>query len=82
MEAAALGKIVISNDLWRTRYEDEFGGCPLLVANSRTELSMKIMYLNEASGQYLEELRRHTRDWVVARHSFKPIGARLKEVLT
>ena len=81
MEAAALGKIVISNDLWRERYEKEFGDCPLIVANSRPELSMAILYLKGARRQDLEELRKQTREWVVAKHSFEPVGARLKEVL-
>lgn len=81
MEAAALGKIVITNDLWRKEYEAEFGPCPLLVANTPIELETAVLCLQNSTSSQIVELKAAMREWVVKNHSFKPVGEKLRRVL-
>jgi glycosyltransferase involved in cell wall biosynthesis len=81
MEAAALGKIVVTNDVYHKEYEREFGACPLLIANSPDELKDVVDWLKVLPIEGVLELQKKTREWVVDKHGFKAVGERLKEVL-
>jgi len=81
LEAAALGKVVIANDLWRREYEEVFGPCPILKANNHVELAEIVKMLQEMPRSEIEDLKVTTRKWVVEKHSFVPVGTRLKECL-
>ena len=66
-EAAAMGKVVVTQNLYADFYEREYGDCPLILA--RTEPS-EMMKLQEAH-----------RQWAVNKHSFKATGERIKKIL-
>lgn len=81
VEAAALGKVVISHMLSYKRYEQEFGKCGIQVANSLQDIKIQMTKLLSMSDNDLLDLRKKTRDWVEKFHSYHVIGKRLKEVV-
>ena len=72
VEAAALGKVVVTNSLSIKRYESEYGKCPFLIANSESELKDTLRELITASRVWLGA-------WVVKCHSMEATAEKLKE---
>jgi len=82
LEAAALGKAVITHFRSKERYEKEYGvSCPLLVANSETEIYQRITECCEMGLDGVRKLGRETRKWAEKNHSYEAVGARLKRLL-
>lgn len=81
VEAAALGKVVISHMLSYKRYEQEFGKCEIRVANSLGEIRNNMIELLSMTNDELFQIRKDTRAWVEKFHSNYYIGKRLKEVV-
>jgi glycosyltransferase involved in cell wall biosynthesis len=79
LEAAALGKVVITHFQSYKRYAKEYGPCPLIVANSRSELVKAVKYVLRISHEDLQMLKVETRNWVERNHSFKAVGERLMQ---
>lgn len=78
LEAAALGKIVITHSLRRAWYKKRFGmECPFLIANNATELKSTIKWVILADRNTLVQLKKKTRAWVVKQHSMKVYAKRL-----
>jgi len=80
LEAAALGKIVVTNFAHAELYRKTYGFCALQVANSETELELVLRRLLAMSTRELENLQVDSREWVERAHSYEAIGRRLKEV--
>lgn len=81
LEAAALGKIVITHFLSKDKYEKEYGTCGLKTANSLDEIEnhiRSILLLNDAE---LLVSKEETREWVEKFHDYKSVGTRLKDVI-
>ena len=81
LEAAALGKIVITNFRNKERYLKEYGNCELLVVNSKEELRKTLIKLLKTPYDELEIIQKKTRNWVEKYHSFESIGNRLKSLM-
>jgi hypothetical protein len=81
LEAAALGKVVITNFTGLEEYNKEYGNCELVVANNKTELNYKINEILAWSKDELLEKKKATRKWVEDYHSLEAIGNRLKELV-
>jgi hypothetical protein len=81
LEAAALGKIVITNFKSLNRYRQQYGDCQLMVANNKVELRDTIKNLLTWNDNYIDEKKKLTRKWVKDNHSYKSIGNRLKQIL-
>ena len=79
LEAAALGKIVITHFLSLKRYEKEYGKCPLMVANNPDQLKNVLKKLIAMDKGQLLKIKKETRRWVEKLHSYKAVGKRLKE---
>lgn len=79
VEAAALGKVVISHMLSHKRYEQEFGNCEIRVANTLKEIKTHMIELLSMDDSELLQIRKDTRKWVENFHSYYYIGKRLKE---
>lgn len=77
LEAAALGKIVITHFSEINRYREEYGDCELFVANNESDLEGCIIHALNSKKQD----REYTREWVVKNHSFKAVGERLRKAL-
>ena len=80
LEAAALGKIVITRFLFLEEYEKKFGKYGLQVANTQEELVQKLIYLISLSEKDLLKLKKRARKWVVRRHSYEAVAKRLLKV--
>lgn len=79
IEAASLGKIVITNTLSADVYKKEYGGCALHIANTVPELVSTLSKLvNLNKGDLLVE-KQKTRNWVVKNHSMEANAVRLWE---
>jgi len=79
LEAAALGKIVITNFQSLERYKKEYGECPLIIINSGEELEQTVKQLISMSKEELLKIKKNMRKWVEDLHSYKAIGQRLKK---
>jgi hypothetical protein len=81
LEAASLGKVVITSFKGLERYEKEYGKCELLIANNEEELEKQIKYVMDMNQGELKRKKKATRKWVETYHSFESIGKRFKEIL-
>lgn len=82
LEAAALGKIVITNCLGIRIYKEYYGSIGLDIANTEEEFREKITEMSNFSKEEIILKQNHTRDWVVKNHSYKASGEYiLKNVL-
>ena len=79
IEAAALGKVVISHMLSYKRYEQEFGKCEIKVANSLKEVRNNMIELLSMTDNEFLQVRKDTRLWVEKFHSYEFMGKRLKK---
>ena len=79
LEAAALGKVVITHSLYEDLYKKEYGEHPLLIANTKEELEL---VLKDVLSWELPQMREHqqkTREWAVKKHSIRPTAKRMWE---
>jgi len=83
LEAAALGKFVISNfDFTHLEnYRKEYGECPLRVAISMKGLGRRLTRLLLLNRNQIRDIQYQMRQWVERQHSYKAIGERLKKLL-
>lgn len=81
LEAAALGKIVITHFLSKDKYEKEYGECFLKVANSLDEIEKHLRIILSLNSDELLTIKEETREWVEKFHSYKAVGNRLKNVI-
>lgn len=79
LEAAALGKIVITQNLSRDIYEMNYGCCPLMLVETEEELKDKLEMLAGMTTAEIRFLQEKTREWVVKNHSYLATGRRIKE---
>lgn len=79
LEAAALGKIVITNTLSKDLYEKEYGELPLLVANNEKQLKKRIKEILSLSEKEIYKLQRKFRQWAEDKHSIPSTSKRLED---
>lgn len=82
LEAAALGKVVItqnvnSNDL----YYNTYGGTPLELVKDYEGLKRKIELYAEMERDHIKGMQALTRNWVVKNHSYQATGKRVLNIL-
>ena len=76
LEAACLGKVVITHFLNESRYKKEYGNHPLLVANSESELKSTIERIMLMGNEEIIDMQHATRAWVEKYHSYVAVGNR------
>jgi len=81
VEAAALGKIVITNNLWQDLYTKSYGDCALEIANTASELFFKIEELLTLNRNDLLMLKMTSRRWAEEKHSYRSTGERMLKLL-
>lgn len=74
LEAAALGKIVVTNCLGIRIYKEHYGRIGLDIANTEEKFKEVIAELNSLSKDELILRKKNVRDWVVKTHSYKASG--------
>jgi hypothetical protein len=80
LEAAAMGKIVITCTNGLERYYKEYGEFVPLVSNSAQELEDILMRILTAPRNELCQIQQRTSEWVRKYHSMEFIGRKLKAV--
>jgi hypothetical protein len=81
-EAAALGRIVVTQNIHEAAYAKVYGNCPLRITNTEQEFIDCIERLLGTPNQVLEEIQKETRAWMERNHSFEATGKRLKSILS
>ena len=79
LEAAALGKVVITNSIHQEHYHNEYGDCALEIANTREELKETLKKWILVSDLIRLEKRKQTRDWAHKKHGMRATGERIME---
>ena len=78
-EAAALGKVVVTQNIHEKVYEDAYGECALFLCNYEKAFINTVTALIKTP--LIEGYQRNTRAWVVEKHSYKATGTRIKKLL-
>lgn len=81
IEVAALGCIVITNDLNKNIYTNTYGDTALRICNSEGAIIEEIERLKAMSKEEIIQLKKNTRKWAEDKHSYKAQGQRLKDIL-
>jgi len=80
LEAAAMGKIVVTNSLSVDVYKREYGGNPALhIANTPEALESCLRDLMAMPDEEIAQRKHHARDWAVKNHSMEATAKRLWE---
>lgn len=78
-EAAAMGKIVITNSLYDDVYEQAYGPNELIVANTESDFKGCVHQLLQL--QNLDDLKQRNRFWIEQKHSYSATGTYLNTIL-
>ena len=81
VEAAALGKVVITHFFSHERYKKEYGKCCLKIANSLVDVEKHMRKLLILNNDELLQIKKDTRVWVEKFHSYHAVGKKLKEIV-
>jgi len=79
LEAAAMGKVVVTHFRSYDRYLKEYGECPLQVANNEEEFESVMKRLLSMKRNEMNDLKHAHSKWAEKLHSFEAVGERLKE---
>jgi len=74
LEAAAMGKIIITQNFTDDVYRKYYGDHPLLLANSAKQFHKYIYYISSLNYGELIDLSEATRKWMEEKHSYKATG--------
>lgn len=80
-EAAALGKIVFTNNIRQKVYSDAYGDCALIIANTELDFIQKMKWILGLNEKHIVNLQEQSRNWVIQNHSYIATGLRLKKLL-
>ena len=80
-EAAALGKIVVTNNIFPSAYASTYGHCPFVIANTEEDFFNSIQLLILSQPDYITSLQKDHRACMEQNHSFQATGERLKGLL-
>ncbi len=81
LEAAALGKVVVTNFCFDKPYKEVYGLPALRVANAADAMFNQLQFLICCDDNLLLSLKQKARLWVEKCHSYKATGERMKKVL-
>lgn len=81
IEAAALGKIVVTNNLWEELYLSEYKNCALEIANNEAALYDTLDELLQLHTNDIIKKKVASRNWVEEFHSYEATGKRMKLLL-
>lgn len=81
LECAAMGKIVITQNLNNKIYEDVYGKCELLLADNEQDFMDHIDTVVNYSSAEIYDLQKKMFNWVKNNHSFKATGERILKII-
>lgn len=79
LEAAAMGKIVITNCTHPEPYQKHYGAFPFIIANDAKELELALVELAELTPDELTELKISYQSLFFTMHTYKPTGKYIAE---
>ena len=77
IEAAALGKVVVTMSLYEDIYKEEYGDCALNITNTEEKLLEVLSKFIEMPHAELYKEKERTRAWVEEKHSMEATAIRL-----
>lgn len=80
-EAAAAGKIVITNNIFEKVYENAYGECALIIANDEPTFIQNLEMLLKLPNECISRRQTETYNWLIKNHSYEANGKRLKQLL-
>lgn len=80
-EAAALGKMVVTQNIHEETYKAVYGDCALEIANTPESFNEVINRILSMSPEKIREKQRDSRHWLEKNHSYENNGLRLKKIL-
>lgn len=80
-EAAAAGKVVVTQNVNLHAYERVYGECPMVVCNSEDGFNRSMNSLLALDRMQISEIQTETYEWVKEKHSFESTGKYLKSLL-
>lgn len=80
-EAAAMGKIVVTNSLYHEVYTRTYGNCELQVCNSVPDFKDTVQLLMNVEKGTREVMQLKARQWIVEKHSYQATGNYLLKLL-
>ena len=81
IEAAAMGKVVITMDMNPDIYREAYGECPLILVNTEAELREEVERLSMLSVADLCSLQNKFRQWAVSCHGYSAQGKRIAQIV-
>jgi len=81
LEAAAMGKVVVTQNLSSDVYEKNYGSCPFILASGREDFMDKVDGLLRLPYEKLLTLQQETRQWAVEKHGYIATGKRIVETI-
>lgn len=81
-EAAAMGKVVVTQNVFPNVYTEAYGcKLPFVLVHSETDFLRKLSDILLDSNVAVRELQAATRSWLVQNHSYQATGERLKKII-
>jgi hypothetical protein len=80
LEAAALGRVVVTAFHFHKIFEKTFGKCPFVATNDPLAFEREVMHLIMMPQEGLTQLQRQSGQWVRDCFSFEAAGQRFKEI--
>lgn len=82
LEAAAMGKIVVTQNLNHDFYLKNYQYCPLVLCDMKNDFIKKVQSIVDMTHERIENLKLLHLDWIEDNHTFKETGKRLIEILS
>lgn len=80
-EAAAMGKVVVTNNIRPHVYARAYGDCPFVIANDEPTFIKEMERLINSHPLTILQLQKETFNWLREKHSYEATGKRLKVLL-
>lgn len=82
-EAASMGKIVVTQNIYPEVYKNAYGcDYPFVICNTEVEFKQKMYALIQEPIEEINRLQENTRTWLVSNHSYEATGRRLKKLFS
>jgi len=82
LEAAALGKIVITNNLHQNVYSKAYGQCPMTIANNEWQFKNIVNSLIEMKVEILRSIQKEAHEIMREYHSYNATGNRILKIIS
>lgn len=73
-EAAASGKIVVTQNINESAYKNAYGECPFIICNNEKIFIENMNYLLSISGSEISKMQTEAYNWIKAKHSYIATG--------